>query len=358
MRPFALVLLLAVACAPSLPRAFAEERAAAERAYAAGRYDEAAVHWEKAEAAAERRRDQTEARYRRAASLIRAGRHTEAQTLLTALRTDRPKSSRAARAAFDAASIEIEHGDPARGWASLEAAIFAYPESGVALAALRRVADERGRRQGTGAALSFLRQVEKRTGSAGLREQAGYDSAKLLESLGRDEAALAEYLRVAASFPYPEGALWDDALFAASLLEEKLGRPKLAIERLERMLAEREPSSLQGSYERPRYAAARLRIAELYRDRIGDKQRAAAEFHRVWDEHPTSLLKDDALWQAARIERELGREDLACKTLRRLTEDAPDSRFARCARALCPSVPPVKGECHAYVLRQLTSGHD
>lgn len=352
-RPALLCLVLA-ACAPTLPPGFTEERAAAERAYAAGRYEEAAEHWARAEQAAERRRDQTEARYRRAAALRRAGRNAEAQALLAALGTDRPKSARAARAAFDHADIEIEHGDAEKGWTELEAAIRAHPRSGLALGALSRLARHREERAGAEAALGLLAEVGEKGGSSELREQALYERARLLEKLGRDEQALAAFLDTATRYPYPAGALWDDALYSASLLDEKLGRPARAIEHLERMLREQEPSSLnQGSYARPRYGAARFRVAELYRDRVGDKARAAREFRRVWDEHPTSLLKDDALWQAARLERELGRQDRACDLMETLVEGSPDSRFARCANALCPTQKPARGECHEYVIREL-----
>ena len=351
--------LLSVACAPTLPRGFTEERSAAERAYAAGRYDEAAEHWAKAEAAAQRRRDQTEARYRRASALRRAGRHEDARRLLDELERTRPRSSRAARAAFDRADIEIEVGNAERGWRELEAAIRKYPRSGPALTALTRLARQREERAGAEAALSLLADVARTGGGAELREQAHYQRARLLERLGRDHEALTAYLDSAARFPYPEGALWDDSLHAASLLEEKLGRPDRAIAHLERMLREKEPSSLkQGSYERPRYAAARYRVAELYRDRIGDKPRAVREFRRVWDEHPTSLLKDDALWQAARLEHDRGEAGAACKLMKVLVSEAPDSRFAACASALCPSVRPAQGECHAYVLRELGPSKD
>lgn len=359
LRGLLFVGLIVAACAPTLPRSFTEARAAAERAYAAGRYDEAAEHWKAAEQAADRKRDQTEARYRRAAALRRAGRHEEAQALLGELGRTRPKSSRAARAAFEHADIEIEHGDAERGFAELEQAIRKYPRSGLALGALGRLARHREDRAGADAALALLAEVARSGGSAELREQALYDRSRLLEKLGRDAEALAAYLDTASRYPYPRGALWDDALWAASLLEEKLGQPGRAIDHLERMLREKEPSSLnQGSYERPRYAAARFRVAELYRDRIGDKPRAVKEFRRVWDEHPTSLLRDDALWQAARLERELGHADGACKLLEKLVRDAPDSRFSRCANVLCPSLTPAKGDCHAYVVRDLRTGED
>jgi tetratricopeptide (TPR) repeat protein len=356
MRPraLAIVLVALAACAPTLPAGFTEERAAAERAYAAGRYDEAAEHWQKAESAATRRRDQTEARYRRAASLRRAGRHEAAAALLGGLERSRPKSSRAARAAFDGAEIEIEHGNAERGWAELELAIRKYPRSGLALAALGRLSQHREEQTGAAAALELLADLGERGGSAELRELALYDRGRLLEKLGREAEALGAFLDTARRHPYPKGALWDDALFAASLLEEKLGHPDRAIAHLERMLREKEPSSLnQGSYQRPRYAAARYRVAELYRDRMADRPRAVREFRRVWDEHATSLLRDDALWQAARLEREQGHGEAACELLKRLVSDAPDSRFARCADALCPTLRPAEGACHPYVVRNL-----
>jgi hypothetical protein len=128
-----------------------------------------------------------------------------------------------------------------------------------------------------------------------------------------------------------------------------------AIELLERMLAEQEPSSLGGSYARPRYGPAQYRIAELYRDRVGDKAKAIRAFHRVWTDHPTSLLRDDALWNAARLEREQGEPAAACATLRTLIQGVPDTRYAPCAHLLCPELRPSKSECHPYVVRTLAT---
>lgn len=347
-----LVALLGLACAPSIPPRFQEERAAAERAYAAGRYDEAAHHWQRAEKAAERKRDRNEARYRRAASLKRAGRHAEAQRALT---TIDEKSARAARAAYDHAIIEIERGNTDKGYAELVTTMQRYPASGIAPAALARLTQREEDKGGLGRAIAYVEKLETQYRDTELSERIGYLHADLLERANRNAEARDQYLEVAKRFPYPFGALWDDALWKASLLEEKLGNVPGAIQHLERMLKEMEPSSLgQGSYQRPRYPAARFRIAELYRDKVRDRARAVREFRRVWDDHPTSILRDDAAWQEARLERDLGQNDKACSTLRRLIESAPDSRYSACASALCPSVsPPPKSKCHAYVLRDL-----
>lgn len=348
-----LCLLIVAACAPSRSEPFLASRAAAERAYAAGRYDEAAEHWRAAEGSATVPRDKTEARYRRASSLRRAGRHAEAAELLRALLAEKPKSARAARARFDLADIEIESGDQAKGWAELEAAVRAHPGSGLAPKSLLRLAQRHEERGGPDAGLAYLERMRRELGETELAERAQFAYAKKLHELERHEQALAAYLEQVRRFPYPSGALWDDALWYASELEQKLGRPERAVRHLETMLAEREPSSLQGSYERPRYAAARFRIAELCRDELRDPARARKEFRRVWDEHPTSPLGDDALWNEARLAKAAGDQARACSTLELLTKRAADSRYAPCVRALCAELTPAKGECHAYVVREL-----
>lgn len=352
----ALICLLLVGCAPSLPRKFEQARAAAERAYAAGRYDEAAEEWRRAGEAAERPRDKNEASYRAAASLRRAGRRDEARALLAALVAEHPKSARAVRAEFDLADMEIEGGNREHGYSLLERAVRSHPSSGIAPAALAKLARHAEDQNGPDGAVAYLDRMRQDLGKTELGERAQFTYARRLDGLGRDEEALAAYLDSAKRFPYPNGALWDDALWYASLLEEKLGRPERAVAHLERMLAEREPSSLQGSYERPRYASARFRIAELYRDRLADDSRARREFHRVFTDHPTSPLRDDALWNEARLARKAGDRALTCSLTRRLVEDSPDSRFAPCVRALCPDNEPAKGECHAYILRALDGG--
>lgn len=342
------------ACAPSLPRQFLEQRAAAERAYAAGRYDEAARHWQNAERAAERKRDRLEARYRQAASLRRAGRASEAADLLASIVREAPASERAARAAYDRADIEIEQGDPKKGQAMLERLLHDYPRSGVARHALARHLDWLDEQGGSERVLAYLEQANAALSKTELAETLAFEKARVLERAGRDAEALAQYLAVARRFPYPRGAHWDDALWYASGLEVRLGRPARAVEHLERMLAEMEPSHLQGSYQRPRYDDAQFRIAELWRDQLSDPARARREFRAVFQEHPTSTLRDDALWQEAVLASRAGDGAAACGALELLLEHLPDSRYAACTRALCARLEPKRGgSCRAYILREL-----
>jgi hypothetical protein len=123
------------------------------------------------------------------------------------------------------------------------------------------------------------------------------------------------------------------------------------------MLREVEPALLQGSYTRPRYAEAQYRIAEIYRDDLAQPERARREFRRVFDEYPTSLLRDDALWQEALIGRATGDSNASCDPLTKLVTQLPDSRYAPCAVLLCASVPRATPErsCRGYIRRTLES---
>jgi len=181
-----------------------------------------------------------------------------------------------------------------------------------------------------------------------------YFRAAALERAGRTQTARDRFLYVADHYPYPRGALWDDALWHASLAEEKLGRFRAAVTHLERMLAEREPPSPPGSYERPRYDESRFRIAVLYRDRLNDPAAAARNFWRVFTDHPKSLLRDDALWQVALLNRRLGDRAAACSALETLIGELPDSRFAPCAGELCPQLRKQDARsCRPYIRRDL-----
>jgi tetratricopeptide (TPR) repeat protein len=147
-----------------------------------------------------------------------------------------------------------------------------------------------------------------------------------------------------------------NSLYMAGQSYEKLGRFDLAAKDLERMLDEREVAHLSGSYQRPRYSPALLRLAILYRDRLKDKERARQAFHRLYADFATSTLRDDALWQEASLWREDGDTGTACERLASLAEDIPDSRYVPCAMQLCPRVKRAKDsraptECHPYILR-------
>jgi tetratricopeptide (TPR) repeat protein len=352
-----LVALGASACAPTLPRSYQEARAAGHRAYSAGRYDEAARMYRDAARASSRVHDRDEMLFLEAAAHQRAGRHREARARYEALLAASPTGGRASRAAHEVAELEIAHGDEERGYALLEAAFLRFPTSGPSRHALTRYLKHLDETRGVEAALAYLQARLALLEHKGLGEAARYQMADRLERLGRAAEARDAFVQCARAYPYPHGGLYDDSLMRASLLDEKLGDPRLAIERLREMLGVREPSLMSGSYERTKFSAAQMRIAVLLRDALHDHAAARRELRALFTDHRSSILRDDALWAEARLAAQDGDRSGACEAASLLVRELPDSRFAACASLLCESVPalPKPRPCHDYIRRDLAS---
>jgi tetratricopeptide (TPR) repeat protein len=293
--------------------------------------------------------------YREAASYDRGGRHRHARELYTQLVGLSPKGERAARASYELVQLEIQHGDETKGFDMLRRFVTSYPQSGLARRALERYAAYLDRKMGPSAAASYLRSGMDWFHAHSLGETALYQLARRMEEMDQLRQARDTYVLCAKTYPYPDGALFDDALLRASKLDEKLGQPKLAIKHLRQMLSVREPSTFSGSYERPRFSEAQMRIATLYRDALHDHASARREFRRLYEQHTTSILRDDALWAEARVASEDGDEDGACDAVTELVDNLSDSRFAPCAQLLCASAPQVgdKRTCRRYIRRDL-----
>ncbi|HEY0465380.1 MAG TPA: hypothetical protein VGC79_14295 [Polyangiaceae bacterium] len=340
-----------VACAPTLPAAYVKARDAAEIAYGKGQFEQAAKDWLSAAGSAESARDRSEARYRAAASYERAGRIADARKWYGVLASG--TSERAPRATFALADLRIASGDAAGGLAELEAAIRKYPSSAIAGLALRRYFSALAEQGGDQAVLAYIQRIEPTLDHSDLAEQLLYERARRLEALGETAGARDAYVVVADRFPYPYGAYWDDALLRAADCEIRLAKPEGALALLERMLRARESSHLSGSYERPHFADAAYRVAELYRDARHDPDSARRAFRGVFVAYPTSTLRDDALWQEALLARHIT-EQAACEPLLLLVKQLPDSRYAPCAHEMCTKIAPVaRRECAAYIERDL-----
>jgi TolA-binding protein len=337
MRHALLALLLCVGCGTVGGKPYVRASAAADRAYTAGRFLEAADAYEEAAKAAERPRDREEALYSAAESHERAGDLAGALTRYDALGKDKG-GERSIRARFRAAELRIAHGEEKRGYAELESILADAPEHGVARRAMLLLANHAEATSGKEAALAFLDKLAQSNAGNRLGEEASYEAASRREANGDDKGALAGFLACATAYPYPKGALWDDALFRASLLHEKLGDAPAAIADLERMLADREKSYMSGSYNRPRMPSAQFRIAELQRDKLGNKSAARASFHKVYVEHPTSILRPRALFSEGEIAKDQSDQNAACALARKLLDEFKDTRWARRSDQICPAV--------------------
>lgn len=348
----ALVLLAALACG-SAQRDY--DRALSRGQQARGDHERAARDFLEAARLAGSARDRDEALYRAADAYRRARRYDDARRLLDELAAR--DGERRARASFDRARLERERDDSSESARHLLlAALRAHPNSGLAAQGLRDHLHAVELRAGLEGALAEAARLLPEFAESELDEPLRYERARLLERSGDLATAHIAYLDCAERHPYPDGALWDDALFAAARCAERLGNARSAASTLERLLAEREVARGLGSYERARYADARFHLAELYRDAFGDPARARREFRRLFTEHPTSRLRDDALFQEALVARSQGDEAGTCAALSLLLRELPVSRFTRCAAELCPELGGKEGRrCPAYVLESLRS---
>jgi tetratricopeptide (TPR) repeat protein len=351
LRAVALSLTVSACGGPSLPPAYVKARDAAESAYSKGEFVESAEGWLSAADSAQSARDRSEARYRAAASYQRAGRVEDARKWYGVLANG--KSERAPRATFALADLRISSGDVAGGLSDLERAIVKYPSSATAALALRRYFSALAEQGGDRAVLDYIQRAEPELDRTELAEQLLYERARRLEALGSQAEAASAYEAVADRFPYPYGAYWDDALLHGAECEQRLGKPEQALALLERMLHARETSHLSGSYERPHFADAAYRIAELYRDAKHDPEAARRAFRGVFNDYPTSTLRDDALWQEARLARGAS-EQAACEPLLLLVQTLPESRYVPCAHEICAKIARVpRRACADYIEREL-----
>ncbi|MGK3991525.1 tetratricopeptide repeat protein [Sorangium sp. So ce136] len=353
----AIAALLGPACAPARGDAYLAAMAAGERALHAGRYREAAGAFDGAASRALLVKDRDEARLMQARAFERAEAWGEARASYERLLADSPDGPRSERAEFELADLAIEHGDADAGFAMLLAATRRHPSHGLARNALKRLIRREEERAGVGGALAWLRQQAPALRGTELDQDVAYHEALLLEQGGDREGALRALVAAARAHPYPAGSLTDDALFHAAELAAALGRPEEAIGYLREMLAARE-SALTGSYDRGKFDDAQLEIARLYSEALGDRAAARRELRKLYTDHPASILRDDALWTEAKLWREDGRAKEACATAALIVRELPESRYARCAHAICPSLPAAKSPCADYILRDLDGKKD
>jgi tetratricopeptide (TPR) repeat protein len=357
---FGLVLVLAASgCAHAHDAAYDAAVRSAARDTGAGRFAAAADDYDAAARVATRERDQDEARWDAAEATARAGNVAAAASRFEALAGD-GLSEHQAEAALRLALLRIESGDADRGWSDMEQIPRHFSTHGVAHVAVRKLvahADERD----PSAGLDELRALARDLQGTELEQLVTYLTAEHVEALGDDRAAREAYGKIADRWPYPFGSFFDDSLWHASLIDEKLGLYQSAIDDLERLLRERETTSIMGSYERARYVPAMMRVGELYRDRLHDRAKARDAFHRFYVDFQHSAVRDRALWLEAALWREDGDAAAACGRLATLVEKFPDSRYVPCAIEKCPGLtrPRTSGapkECHEYIER--TAGRE
>ncbi len=355
----ALVPLALVACAPAYGEAFLASFNAGKRAMHAGRFLEAARAYDDAASKAQRVKDRDEARLLEARAFAQAGQWSDAQATYARLITESPRGPNTPRAEMDYAEVEIHHGDVEKGYRLLEEAARRNPNNGVTRPSIRRFVAHLGETQGELAVLAWLRAQERAFRGTDQDQTIAYEEALCLDRMGRKQEAHDAFLASAKVRPYPHGALTDDSFWQAAQMDQDLGRHEEAVTHLRELLSPMEARMPivgkydMASYERPRFPEAQIRIAEIYRDKIKDRRAARREFEKADREHPQYRRHPYTVWAGAKLALEDGDQPGACKLADRLAGELSWSRYASCARAICPSAKEGKRACPDYLLRDL-----
>jgi TolA-binding protein len=323
------ICILLIGCGHAAPQAGDLHLAAAKRAESAGRLDAAADAYMQMAAATEPGRNRDYAQYTAATLYLRVGKFEQALRGLTALANIEPPSEYTPQARFLLGKHALQSGAQAQAFVHFDQLMRDFPSHGVAQSAVRlRVEANEAEAQAW-----LARSAVTYRGTA-LEQPLRYRHAKRqMETAPAD--AEREFIALADAFPYPHGVHFDDALFYAAELAEARGNAAVAIERLERMLKERETSSVMGTYVRPKYIPALIHIATWQETRLRRPQDAIATWRRLFRDFPTARERDDALANEARLWFSLRESDRACSTLATLVHDVPDSRYVPCAEQSC-----------------------
>jgi len=332
------VCLVIAGCTSAVPSAYQARLAEGDRAYTAGRFQDAARAYERAAVEVGAGRDADDARYRAAMACRRVGDLVCARGLLTQVAISRGGWDHGPRARLELASLDLASTEPTEvvsAHRALASLVEDEPDSGPARGALRlrlRALDATDPTRSAAIAWLDALAANPRIRRSILIESVLAERAIRVEATGDRAAAEASWLAVVEQVPYPANSHWDDGHLALARLQRAAGRPRDALATLDRMLAVREASWGNGSYAAPGFDDGALLQAEILRDDLRDPSAAADAYHRVYVEHPTSLRRDDALWEEAALRR--GSDAArACGLWRVLVEEFPCRRFAARARA-------------------------
>ncbi len=296
--------------------------AKAEAHKVAGRNQEAIEAYGRAAETAERRVDRDEALYRQSRVYARMRDYKSALAVADRLASADPPARRTMRARLDAARYRMQLGETERADRELRAIVVEAPDDAAAKGALRTLVQIHVK----GAdkvedALFWLKTLESEIEEGNTTHEGLLSlEADLLIARGKRAEAIEVLEQQIEQYPYPHGRRWDDALWRLADLALEDNDPETAISRLESMIAVHEKSFILGSYTRPLFSKAALRIARIYRDNLDDEKAALKAFARVRSEFPNSLVTDDALEEEAMLRIEKGDSKKGCALLREVTE--------------------------------------
>lgn len=299
---------------------FMDAMADADRHAHHGRLDEANEAYARAAQLAGRRVDRDEALYRQSRVLRDQERYAEAVEVLDVIAHTVPASRRTARAIYDASVIRDEElGQTDQAIEGYERIMRQFAAEGPAGRALfYRLRQFEGK---TTEELAYVREMYPQLQDTPLGDDLLMREAEILLEKGDREGGRAALERLVRAHPYPQGHRWDDAMWKLADLDEEDGRPERAIARLDAIASRNEVTTIPGSYTLPSFPRAAIRIARIYRDRLGDRSKAASAYRRMMREFPNSSLRDDAMVELGELYLDDGEAPRGCAILRDAVEE-------------------------------------
>ena len=268
--------------------------------------------------------------------LERAGRTPAAITAYADIPRRAPDDpTTSAIALHRAGGLALAAGDATGAWTALWRVVTDYPDEPSAGDALRTLLTD-GRGRDPRALADQLAQLLTPLAETTVADNLLWALADLTEhELGNPAAARGYHDRIPVD--HPGSGLRDDARWHAARLSRALGDPRGAVDRLRALLRTREVALGAGSYFSVWLDDAQLELGRVLRDDLGDLPGALAAFARLPEDYPASILRYDALFEAARTHARAGDRAAACATLARLAAQAPDSKYvARRAEIVAP----------------------
>ena len=266
--------------------------------------------------------------------LERAGRTPQAIETYLAIpprASDDPTTS--AIAVYRAGELQLRAGQITEAWTALWKVVTDWPDEAPATDAVRLLLDD-GRRRDARALADQLAKLVTPLAETGVADNLVWSLADLTEhELGNLAGARSLYDRIPSEFP--GSGLRDDARWHAARLSRALGDPQGAVERLRALLATRVVALGPGSYFSIWLDDAQLELGKVLRDDLHDLRGAITAFDRLPTLYPTSILRDDALFELATTYAQAGEHAHACEALARLAKQAPDSKYLARGKELC-----------------------
>lgn len=329
IRAVAVAALLSACSAPAL----LPDLAVAEEHERDGRYDEALDAYARAQATCteirhKRTQRQTcEAAHTNPAELLeRMERWPEAAAAYEQITVDLAHNpTAAARATYRAGRIHLRLGNDVRAYELLWKTVTDYPDEQFAADALKKLVRD-GRDRNAKQLYGELARIAGPLSDTLIADNLHYHMADIAEhDLADAAAALAHYDIIWDR--YPDSGLRDDAWWHSARLARAAGDAAGAVARLEALLDTREVAVGVGSYFSIWLDDAQLRVGVILRDDVKDYDGAATAFRRLPEDYPASILLDDALWELAVTFDRANRPEQVCRTLARLFDDWPDSKY-------------------------------